>query len=167
MLAWPCAHRPYTTMQMRERVSAALGVPRRCQGQSGTCQARLKPFSRLFSSFLPKSLAKGLAFNPQGPCCTGNKIHLLLRSPGLPSWPSLDPTAFPRACLLASCPPTDHASSCLQAFACAVPSAYCALPCGLRLAGRTLQVSAPKPLIREALPEHPAEATCCPDAHSS
>lgn len=67
-----------------------------CQGQWGECQAQLKAFSSLFSLVLPQSLAKGLAYNPQVPYCTGNKISFPCRAPGLPNWPHLGPTAFPK-----------------------------------------------------------------------
>lgn len=52
----------------------------------GACQAQLKDFRSLFLLVVLKSLTKGLAFNPQHLCCTGNNI-LLLGLPGLPNWP--------------------------------------------------------------------------------
>lgn len=97
VLGWPCAYWPDDQATDERKGSlVALGVPCRCQGQSGTRQAQLKAFSSLFSLLLLKCLTKGLAFNPQGPCCTGNKIHLLLRSQASLAGPSFGSTVFPK-----------------------------------------------------------------------
>lgn len=101
VLVWPCAH------QLWDRdtgggtgTPATLPMPCRGQGQSGpeARQAQLKPPGSPTSLALPQSLAKGLAFNPQGPCCAGTKNPFPLRPPGLPSLSQPRSLPSPNSC---------------------------------------------------------------------